>query len=92
MDFDHCISFKYHDYTGDDDERDLYWEVEYQGGGKVTVLTKMIKGVARLEYLEYLIAKGGRFVDDANFPIRKIWGSKKEMMDLLYGNSVISHS
>ena len=48
------------------------------------MVTKMIEGLLQTEYLEYIIAKGGKFVDNEKYPIRKIWGGNKEMMNLLY--------
>lgn len=64
MDFDHCVSFEYDDCTGDfGGDQELFWDVTYRNNKKIKIVTTVKEGVADLGYLEYLVSKGGRFVD-----------------------------
>jgi len=88
MNFDRCVSFKYIDYTGSDD---LHWNVEYEGGENIIIITKSSEGVVDIEYLKYLVSKGVRFIDNKEEPIKKIF-QHFNLTDYLYSPWVIQHN
>lgn len=64
-----CISFKYCGSTIEG----LTWNLEFEGGGKVMVITRIVDGVPELQYLKYLVTRGGRFIDDKATPLMSIF-------------------
>jgi hypothetical protein len=92
MNFDNCVSFcfGYVENTSTFNETEIFWFVEYEGGKSITIITSMLKGVADLDYLKYLVSKGGRFIDDKNCPIKETF-PESNLIDFLYSPWVIKN-
>ena len=73
MNYERCISFKYCGSSLASEIQGLTWVVEFEGGGKIIVTTRITDGVPELQYLEHLVSKGGRFVDDKDAPLMSIF-------------------
>ena len=90
MNFDNCISFCFGgvDNFSTFDETEIHWVVEYEGDKSIQIITLMSEGVADIDYLKYLVSKGGRFIDDKNSPIKETF-PESNLIDFLYSPWVI---
>ena len=91
MNFEQCVCFQYKDYTGDFvGNKSLFWNLEYQGGGRLKIITKVRRGVPDLEYLKYLVSKGAKFVDNKDELVRRTFGGTvPQLIEYLYSSGVI---
>lgn len=98
MDFDHPSTFEFIDYTGDCDKiMELHWKVSFPSKlddkhTHITIVTTVTNGIPDLEYLNYLVQKGARFVDNKEEPIKQIFaGTVPKLISFVYNAAVVKH-